>query len=39
MAERAFYQQRVQGPPTAPADIDELVEALAGIFTRAVYGG
>ncbi len=36
MAERTFYQQRVQG---VLVDIDELVEALAGIFTRSVYGG
>ena len=36
MAERTFYQQRVQG---VPADIETLVDALAGIFTRSVYGG
>lgn len=35
MAERTFYQQRVQG---RPADIDEVVEALAVIFSRTVYG-
>ena len=39
MAERTFYQQRVQEPPAAPESIDELVDALAGIFTRTVYGG
>ena len=36
MTERAFYQQRVQGRPET---VDELVEALATIFTRTVYGG
>lgn len=35
MTERSFYQQGVQEDP---ADIDELVEALAGIFERTVYG-
>jgi len=35
MAERTFYQQRVQG---RPADLDEVVEALALIFHRTVYG-
>jgi TetR/AcrR family transcriptional regulator, ethionamide resistance regulator len=39
MTERTFYQQRVQSPPAVPGDIETLVEALAGIFTRAVYGG
>ncbi len=38
MAERTFYQQRVQAPPAAPADVDEVVEALAAIFHRSVYG-
>ena len=38
MAERTFYQQRVQSPPAAPADLDEVVEALAAIFHRSVYG-
>jgi TetR/AcrR family transcriptional regulator, ethionamide resistance regulator len=36
MTERTFYQQRVQG---VPADIDAVVDALAAVFTRAVYGG
>lgn len=35
MAERTFYQQRVQG---VPADIGTLVDALGAIFTRTVYG-
>jgi AcrR family transcriptional regulator len=39
MAERTFYQQRVQEPPAAPESIDVLVDALASIFTRSVYGG
>ncbi len=35
MAERTFYQQRVQ---SRPDDLDEVVEALAVIFHRTVYG-
>ncbi len=35
MAERSFYEQRLQYVPVAPA---ELVEALATIFERAIYG-
>jgi AcrR family transcriptional regulator len=35
MVERAFYEQRVQDKPVAD---DELVEALATVFTRSVYG-
>jgi TetR/AcrR family transcriptional regulator, ethionamide resistance regulator len=35
MVERTFYEQRVQGEPL---DGDELVEAMAAIFTRSVYG-
>ena len=35
MVERAFYEQRVQGEPL---DGPELVDALATIFTRSVYG-
>ena len=36
MSERAFYEAYVQGGPVAT---DELLDALAGIWTRAVYGG
>jgi TetR/AcrR family transcriptional regulator, ethionamide resistance regulator len=35
MTERTFYQQVVQNRPIAQ---DELVEGLAGIWTRAIYG-
>ncbi len=35
MAERSFYEHRVQGEPV---DDGELVDALAEIFTRSVYG-
>ena len=36
MSERTFYEAYVQREPVA---IDDLVDALAGIWTRAVYGG
>ena len=36
MSERTFYEAYVQHVPVAT---DELVDALAGIWTRAVYGG
>jgi AcrR family transcriptional regulator len=35
MAERSFYQLLVQGEPFA---VDELVDALTGVWLRAVYG-
>ena len=35
MVERAFYELRVQGEPV---DAGELVDALAAVFNRSVYG-
>jgi hypothetical protein len=35
MTERTFYQEVVQQRPMAR---DELVDGLAGIWTRAIYG-
>jgi AcrR family transcriptional regulator len=35
MTERSMYQQYVQG---SPAELDTLVDALAAIFSRTVYG-
>jgi hypothetical protein len=35
MVERSFYEQRVQDEPLA---VDELVDALATVFERSVYG-
>jgi hypothetical protein len=36
MTERTFYQQAVQDRPISQ---DELAEGLAGVWTRAIYGG